>query len=183
MKLLPILLCLCALTSSLLAQAGRIEQVRNANGSLWLDLATSSNDEYRLAYLRPGDRNWTVDDSTRFKARGSTHTFPLPTHLQNASQAVYFYLQTYSAMPKMIGRPNIQYPLDMKYQLKEGEVVVKFVIQSDGTVGQIIVESSTHESFTNAVLPALRELRYTPMVKEARTVNVWVRQPFPFNLR
>ncbi|MDP0501625.1 MAG: energy transducer TonB [Verrucomicrobiota bacterium JB022] len=113
---------------------------------------------------------------------GGDFTMPSLDLGQQMSEIIY-ELSDLTQKPNMVGRPNIQYPLELKNQRVEGEVIVRFVVKADGSVGEIRVEKSDHPLFEEAVVRALRRLRFEPGQKDGKAVNVWVRQPFPFNLR
>lgn len=84
--------------------------------------------------------------------------------------------------PRPTGRLDIQYPLAQKQIRASGHVVAIFEVKSDGTVGKITIEKSSHPDFSESVIRALTRARFEPGKQDGRAVNTRVRQEFPFQL-
>lgn len=78
-----------------------------------------------------------------------------------------------------------RYPEALRRAGVEGEVVVKFLVDTTGRVEMRTVEilRSTHEAFTAAVRETLTRLRFSPAVAGERKTNALAVMPFRFTLR
>ena len=76
------------------------------------------------------------------------------------------------------------YPADLRQTRLQGDVVVRFVIDSSGRVdaGTFQVVRSTHSAFTNSVISVLGNLRYRPAERGGHHVSASVEQRFQFAL-
>lgn len=95
---------------------------------------------------------------------------------------IIYELSDLTQPPQMIGRPNLQYPLELRNQRVQGSVSLVFVVRADGSVTDIQVEKSDHPLFEEAAIKAMRRARFKPGERDGKAVNVRVRQPIPFNL-
>jgi protein TonB len=76
-----------------------------------------------------------------------------------------------------------QYPFDMKRQGITGEVVVEFIVDTNGDVRNPYVVRSTQREFESAAIQAISKWKFRPGKKGGRVVNTGrVQQPFSFNL-
>ena len=75
------------------------------------------------------------------------------------------------------------YPAAMKLTKTDGEVVIEFIVDTTGRVREPRVVSSTHQSFTDHALAAVKAWRYTPAYKDGRAVNIRIRAPINFKMR
>ncbi len=78
-----------------------------------------------------------------------------------------------------------RYPESLRRAGVEGEVVVRFLVDTMGRVDLRSVEviRSTHESFTAAVRETLGRLRFSPAMRGERRTNALAVMPFRFTLR
>ena len=78
-----------------------------------------------------------------------------------------------------------RYPETLRRAGVEGDVVVKFVVDTTGRVDMRSVEvvSATHEAFTLAVRASLGHLRFHPSTVGERKVSALAVMPFRFTLR
>lgn len=83
------------------------------------------------------------------------------------------------------GNPEPRYPSMLRESGKEGQVLLRFVIDSTGRVDvrSVRVVSSDDERFTVAVRDVLPRMRFAPAQLRGRDVAVLVQQPFVFQLR
>ena len=90
---------------------------------------------------------------------------------------------------RIIGRvPAPQFPDALLSRRREGQVVVRFIVNEYGTVdvGSMIVERSDHELFTAAVRDILPRFRFEPArtrAPESKPVASWVSVPFRFTTK
>ncbi len=87
---------------------------------------------------------------------------------------------------RIIGRvPEPTFPEALRSRKREGEVVVRFIVNELGTVdvASMIVERSDHDLFTEAVREILPRFRFEPartQPPESKPVARWVSIPFRF---
>lgn len=76
------------------------------------------------------------------------------------------------------------YPAELKSQGVTGRVIAQFVVNTDGTadVSTFKVLDSDNQQFSDAVLVALSEMRYTSAEIGGRKVKQLVQQPFVFGV-
>lgn len=79
-------------------------------------------------------------------------------------------------------RPLPIYPFEMRRSGLKGEVVVEFIVDTQGDVRDPLVVSSTHPGFEQAALDAVSKWKFKPGQKGGVAVNTRVRQKFPFTL-
>jgi TonB family protein len=74
------------------------------------------------------------------------------------------------------------YPHDLFRTATEGEVLVEFVVEADGTVDMdsYNIVWATHPAFGESVRRAVRESAWIPGIKQGRAVRQVLQQPFRF---
>jgi periplasmic protein TonB len=84
--------------------------------------------------------------------------------------------------PQPLVRGEPVYPPDLRGARVEGDVRVKFLIRSDGSVGRVEIVSASHPRFAEAAERAVRRWRFQPGEKRGRPVAVWALQTIPFRI-
>lgn len=79
-------------------------------------------------------------------------------------------------------QPAPVYPFEMRRAGISGEVVVEYIVDSNGNVAAVQVVRSTHREFEQPVIQALQKWKFRPGRKSGRNVNTRVQQLFPFSL-
>jgi TonB family protein len=74
------------------------------------------------------------------------------------------------------------YPAHLRAAGTSGRVVVRFLVDVDGSTSQHTVTHSTHTAFNQPTLDALRVLRFRPARRNGRPVRVWVEQPIDWSV-
>lgn len=99
-----------------------------------------------------------------------------------ASAATYFEFQVEKPVAQVPGGGMPRYPDVLRQAGVEGEVLVAFVVDENGTAdtSTFKVLRSTHELFTGAVKNALPTMRFAPAEVGGRKVKQLVQQPFSF---
>ena len=79
---------------------------------------------------------------------------------------------------------NIVYPETAVKAGKTGRVIVQFVVERDGTVGEVKVVRSVHPDLDNEAVRVVKSLskRFTPGRHQGKTVAVWFTLPINFDL-
>ncbi len=77
-----------------------------------------------------------------------------------------------------------RYPESLRAAMIEGEVLMRFVVDTTGVAdaASLQVIRSTHPLFTDAVVLAIKRMRFYPAEIGNRKVRMLVEQPFTFNL-
>jgi protein TonB len=85
--------------------------------------------------------------------------------------------------PRPLARLNPVYPPRARMRRIEGEVVVEFVVNPDGTVRNVeVMASQPGDIFTESAVRAIQRGRFTPGTKDGRSVPTRVRQKVTFSL-
>jgi TonB family protein len=84
--------------------------------------------------------------------------------------------------PRPLNRTTPAYPMALRRAGYPGEVEVGFFISVEGRVVEPAVLFSSHPSFEDAALEALRSWRFKPAQVEGRAVVAAVRQTFQFSM-
>ncbi len=86
--------------------------------------------------------------------------------------------------PEPIYIPQPKYPERARQAGIEGQVVVKALLNIDGTVMDVeVLKSSGNDALDEAAVSAARQARFTPAMQRENPVRVWVSIPFNFKLR
>lgn len=112
--------------------------------------------------------------------------FALPefslTQLPTAMPEV-FSIGEVDKRPVPISRVAPQYPWELRRSRTEGEVVILLIVEANGTVSKVEVESSTHSGFEQTSIDAVRKWRFKPAEFKGKAVSCVMRVPIPFQLR
>jgi protein TonB len=110
--------------------------------------------------------------------------FTMPTiSLERQFEEFIYELEDLTRAPRPRRRPQPVYPPEMRRANIEGTVVLKFVVNADGTTSRITVERSDNPAFEDPAIRAVRRWEFDPGEKDGKPVPVWVRQPIPFTIR
>lgn len=86
--------------------------------------------------------------------------------------------------PQLVNSPALDYPELARRAGIEGSVVVKMLVDVDGSVSEtIVLKSSGNSLLDNAALVTARACRFTPARQRDRTVRVWISRKFDFRLK
>jgi protein TonB len=78
---------------------------------------------------------------------------------------------------------KIRYPANERENNIQGVVVLKYIIEKDGTIQEIIIEKSVSDGLNNEAISVLKKLkRWHPGFKYGKPVRVSFHQPFNFRL-
>jgi protein TonB len=87
------------------------------------------------------------------------------------------------APPRAVVATAPVYPYKARQRRIEGTVQVRFLVQRDGSVGQVIIESADPPGvFEDAVREAVTRWRFEPGQLAGEAVAAWVVQPLRFDL-
>ncbi len=85
--------------------------------------------------------------------------------------------------PIPIKRSAPVFPTEARRSHLEGEVVVEFIVDEEGRVGEAIAVSSSHNIFESSAIEAIRKWEFLPGEKDGKTVNVRMRMPIVYHYR
>lgn len=86
--------------------------------------------------------------------------------------------------PEPVFIPPLDYPALARKANIEGNVLVRMLVDIDGTVAEAqILKSSGNQLLDEAALKSSRQWRFTPGRQRDKLVRVWVHTPFIFNLK
>lgn len=78
---------------------------------------------------------------------------------------------------------HIQYPAVAQEDDIQGKVVVKFVVNEDGSIGRVVVLQKLHPACDAEAVRVVKSLpRFTPGMQQGEPVKVWFTLPVRFNL-
>ena len=105
---------------------------------------------------------------------------PVPV---NADQT-YFEFQVEKPVQALPGNPGPRYPDELRTAKVEGEVLAQFVVGPDGVadMSTFKVLKSTHDLFTESVVKALPNMKFSAPEVGGKGVKQLVQMPFQFNL-
>ena len=93
---------------------------------------------------------------------------------------------TYSAladgMPKPVATVIPLYPVELRASGTTGDVTVRFIVGTDGTVADCSVVQSDHPALSAAAVEAVKQWRFQPGVKNGKPVATQMQLTVPFRL-
>jgi len=94
-----------------------------------------------------------------------------------------FNLSDLDQQPDVRGiRAEPVYPTEMKRQGVSGNVVLEFIVDSNGDVREPQAVSSSHREFESPAIQAVLKWKFRPGKKGGKNVNTRMRIPIEFNL-
>ena len=107
---------------------------------------------------------------------------PADTALDAAEELKAFDISELDKAPAVISSVSPNYPRDLLRARVEGTVVLLFVVDEAGRVGDPRVENSSHPAFEQPALDAVRRWRFRPGSKEGESVKTFMRLPMRFRI-
>jgi protein TonB len=93
-----------------------------------------------------------------------------------------FDLAQLDRVPEPIAQPAPVFPFELKNQVDRANVLVEFIVTSDGHVQYATVVSATHAGFERAAVDGVSKWRFRPGIKAGRKVNTRMRVPLVFKV-
>ena len=94
-----------------------------------------------------------------------------------------FDISKLDQIPQARFQPAPNYPFEMKRAGISGEVLVEFIVDTNGDVRNAFAVKSTNPEFEMAALQAVNKWKFRPGRKGGRAVNTRMQQPIGFNLK
>jgi protein TonB len=88
----------------------------------------------------------------------------------------------HDAPPKVLSSVFPDYPRGLRSAGIEGRVVVRFTVETDGSVSDPAVEGSPSPQLAALALGAIRQWKFAPAMKNGAPVPARLHQPFLFRL-
>lgn len=97
---------------------------------------------------------------------------------------------TYPSYPGGIGgllediNHTLRYPEEMQARAIEGEVIAKYMIEKDGSIGDITILQGVYPDLDREVRRTIRSLKpWLPAMKNGDPIRVGLVQPFNFSIK
>lgn len=97
---------------------------------------------------------------------------------------------TYPSYPGGIGgllediNHTLRYPEEMQARAIEGEVIAKYMIETDGSIGDITILQGVYPDLDREVRRTIRSLKpWQPALKNGEPIRVGLVQPFYFSIK
>jgi TonB family protein len=79
---------------------------------------------------------------------------------------------------------NVRYPAEAQDKRKQGVVMVKFVVEKDGTIGEVKILKGVYPSIDEEAIRVIKSLpNFIPAKKNGEKVRAWFRLPIRFTLQ
>ena len=112
----------------------------------------------------------------------SINAKPAPTHpLQEVTSFQILDVDKFDQLPVLRSRVAPVYPLSMQRSWQSGQVLVDFIIDTNGGVIDASVKRSTNRLFAAAALEAVKKWKFSPGMKQGRAMNTHVQVPIAFS--
>ncbi len=102
---------------------------------------------------------------------------------QSLENVAIFDIADLDQRPRAVSQIAPRHPPELLKAKIEGSVVLLFVLNENGRVQDLRVESSSRPEFEKPALAAIRRWRFKPGTREGKPVRSYVRQQIVFNLR
>jgi periplasmic protein TonB len=89
---------------------------------------------------------------------------------------------SFDTPPVPIKRTTPDYPSDMKKKRISGEVQLSFIVETDGSVREAEVRTTTDEKFNKAAVNAVKKWQFKPGTKDGKAVRCRVVLPIMFSI-
>ena len=79
---------------------------------------------------------------------------------------------------------HVKYPPEAAKNNVQGHVIVQFVVNKDGSIGEVKVVRSLEENLDKEAIRVIKTLpKFTPGRQDGKAVSVWYTLPVPFKLK
>ena len=109
----------------------------------------------------------------------AAHAKPTPAP---APSAQVFDLKQVDALPKPIEQPAPVYPPSLRFTNTQGQAVVRFVVDANGTTRDLEVLKTDHADFSTAAVDSVKQWRFKPALKSKQPVHCRMEVPVVFTL-
>jgi TonB family protein len=134
-------------------------------------------------FLRESIRKWSVELPQK-DSLATAYRVIIPLELKSVDYGVkVFEIADVDKAPVPKIRFAPQYPKELKRDRVTGSVTVVFIVNEDGKVANVGIESTTNHGFNESALAAVRRWEFVPGYVGGEPVKTRVRLPLSFTLR
>ena len=91
-------------------------------------------------------------------------------------------LKDLDAPPEVVYKVVPIYPEELKSKQIRGEVLVSFMVEKDGRVGEVEVMQASHPGLGEAAMQAVRQWRFAPPLYHGQPARVRLQVPIRFGM-
>jgi RNA polymerase sigma factor (sigma-70 family) len=163
--------------ANLRAEAGISASVRNEN----LQLARTAAE---VSALRSENADFArmTNETADLKARLNTVARLQAVKVSTNSADETYDISKLDHLPQVISRKAPKYPAELHKAGIEGQAMVDFIVDKNGTVQQAVAVKSSREEFATAAVEAVSEWKFEAGQKSGRAVNTHMQVPIAFTL-
>lgn len=88
----------------------------------------------------------------------------------------------HDSAPRLLSSHFPEYPRKLRAAGIEGRVVVRFIVEPDGSVSDPAVQGSPPPELAALTLDAIRKWKFAPATKNGRPIRARIQQPFLFQM-
>ncbi|MEO7796465.1 MAG: energy transducer TonB [Opitutaceae bacterium] len=93
-----------------------------------------------------------------------------------------FDIKNLDRIPEVKFRTDVQYPFEMRRAGKTGEVIVEFIVDTNGNVIDAFAVRSNQREFEANAVASVKKWKFKPGQKSGRNVNTRMQVPILFTL-
>jgi len=93
-----------------------------------------------------------------------------------------FDIEDLDQIPRPITQVAPKYPHELKRQGVNGRVILVFIVDDQGNVRNVRVETSTHREFEKPAVDAVEKWKFQPGERQGKKVKTRMRLPLAFNV-
>lgn len=93
-----------------------------------------------------------------------------------------FNLADLDRPPEPVFQPSPIYPPSLKHEVHAAELILEFIVDSQGRVLNVVVMQSSHHGFDYAAISGVERWKFRPGMRAGRKVNTRMRVPINFRL-
>ena len=154
--------------TTVLQEKSGCEQIKNTNSTSPQNNLSESNDGI------------TIEDLNENQTAGGAEKSKIEDEILEVAEQDAQFPGGQAALLKYI-RENTKYPVIALEQDVQGMVILRFVVERDGRVGDIEVKKSLSEECDREAVRVIKSLpRFVPARKEGRPVRKWFTVPVRF---
>jgi TonB family protein len=124
----------------------------------------------------------TFADSTKPRIIAQNNAIPPAPPTSIAAGVEIFDISKLDRIPEVRFRTDVQYPFEMRRAGKTGEVIVEFIVDTDGNVLNAFAAKSNEREFEANAIASVRKWKFKPGQKEGHNVYARMQVPILFTL-
>ena len=102
----------------------------------------------------------------------------------SGASGVEYTLDMVDKKPRVLKRGPVPYPESARRNGLTGDVVLRFLLNEKGDISHLqVIHADPPDIFNDSALAAIRKWKFSPAVKDGKSVPVWVDLPMHFSLR